>query len=574
MNYTKKGLSLVLALVLSTSGLLGQDAQVKEGVKLEVVPLGTMSGKQMSRWASSAKKGAEQSPKQQFLARKKLARENFLKQQADALVQAQKSSVVEAVVEPAAQGVKYVPTVGLNFTPSGRINAATSPFGNVPDTGGGDVGPEQILYIQNSDVKTLDKATGAQDFVLDLDPSLFSATSGVTYPIALYTDPCTRFDRYSQRWFQVSITEHVGVTETNFIVIGVSDSAVISDTTTWQFYALAASQIPPASPVFTHIADFEKIGLDMNALYIGYQEFDNVDVNYVNSVAVVIQKESLLNGGPVVATAFRNLNTQPQDQSIEPGFCGVDNLDATENDPGFFFAYNGANGFPITNIVVYRIFNPGSTNPSISEPEFVPIPPVEGVFPPFFAPHKGNILGERGLLELLQVPTDGVIRNLHLFTAGDLPVDRFGQSNANPDREGIRWYEIDLTTTPASLVQSGTVFDPSPTNPLWYNFASLSVNKFGDIVMGSTVSGNDLFVSGVVFGRFKNDPVGLMSDPVIVAPGAASFNARFNVRWGDYSRVAVDPSDDTTFWSFQEYVPSQDNYGIAVTRLVRPTSAE
>src|SRR5207237_4566197 len=44
-------------------------------------------------------------------------------------------------------------------------------------------------------------------------------------------------------------------------------------------------------------------------------------------------------------------------------------------------------------------------------------------------------------------------------------------------------------------------------------------------------------------------------------------------RWGDYSKVAVDPTDNMTMWSFQEYVNSTNSWGIRVSQIKAPPPA-
>jgi hypothetical protein len=44
-------------------------------------------------------------------------------------------------------------------------------------------------------------------------------------------------------------------------------------------------------------------------------------------------------------------------------------------------------------------------------------------------------------------------------------------------------------------------------------------------------------------------------------------------RWGDYSQTVVDPMDNQTIWSFQEYTASDDNYGVRAIQIKAPPPA-
>jgi hypothetical protein len=52
------------------------------------------------------------------------------------------------------------------------------------------------------------------------------------------------------------------------------------------------------------------------------------------------------------------------------------------------------------------------------------------------------------------------------------------------------------------------------------------------------------------------------------------FGSHFYIgRWGDYSQTVVDPLDDQTIWTFQEYANVEDSYGIRVVQLKAPPPA-
>src|SRR5207249_3998022 len=44
-------------------------------------------------------------------------------------------------------------------------------------------------------------------------------------------------------------------------------------------------------------------------------------------------------------------------------------------------------------------------------------------------------------------------------------------------------------------------------------------------------------------------------------------------RWGDFSYTSLDPSDDMTIWTIQEFCDATDSYGVQVVRLLAPLPA-
>jgi hypothetical protein len=55
-------------------------------------------------------------------------------------------------------------------------------------------------------------------------------------------------------------------------------------------------------------------------------------------------------------------------------------------------------------------------------------------------------------------------------------------------------------------------------------------------------------------GRVPTDPLNTMEAPALIFQGKGS-QLRVD-RWGDYSRLSIDPPDDCTFWYVNEYLPS------------------
>src|SRR5205814_2053493 len=53
--------------------------------------------------------------------------------------------------------------------------------------------------------------------------------------------------------------------------------------------------------------------------------------------------------------------------------------------------------------------------------------------------------------------------------------------------------------------------------------------------------------------RMVSDPANTMGAPVLDHSGTAAYTGS---RWGDFSGTTIDPSDNTTFWTMQEYATS------------------
>ncbi|WP_299764157.1 T9SS type A sorting domain-containing protein [uncultured Dokdonia sp.] len=126
------------------------------------------------------------------------------------------------------------------------------------------------------------------------------------------------------------------------------------------------------------------------------------------------------------------------------------------------------------------------------------------------------------------------------------------------EQAAVRWYEFRQNgdNQPWSLYQEGTYTAPDGRHA-WN--ASMAMDAQGNIGMGYTsMSGpntpSTVFVSSYYTGRMSTDPLGTMTVMEgLIANGDAKIPG---TRYGDYSKMDVDPSDGSTFWFINEYMNS------------------
>ncbi|MBV1922608.1 MAG: fibronectin type III domain-containing protein [Flavobacteriaceae bacterium] len=126
------------------------------------------------------------------------------------------------------------------------------------------------------------------------------------------------------------------------------------------------------------------------------------------------------------------------------------------------------------------------------------------------------------------------------------------------ERAGVRWMEFRQSgdNQPWSLYQEGTYTAPDGRHA-WN--ASLAMDGQGNIGMGYTsmsgpTTSSTVRVSSYFTGRMNGDPLGTMTSAEgLIANGNANFSG---TRYGDYSKIDVDPSDDSSFWFITEYMNS------------------
>lgn len=493
-------------------------------------------------------------------------------------------------------------TVGVNFVAG---DVATNPTlqGTPPDSMGV-AGPEQFYFAINNAMAVFDKQGNKQDF-LDCENGTFLNLDGDFSLFLDNTDPRIRYDKSTDRFYYSILNfDDFQSNAISGFSLAVSDSGVISNNTTWTVVNIFDQSIIPDSIGCSGdqnlFLDFDTLGIDDNALYVGGNMFDVNDPAgpWIASSVFVIQKESLLNDGPVYITAFRDIT----------GFTGwvTPFRDSSSTlQPATNFDENPTFGYVIAQdptmfgkLNLYRIANAGTTTPSISAQipldvltTFCAEADLTFVHPTF----SQNLYGNAGVLDPLDDRLQSAhVRNKQLFACHTIIVDANGVGSAAGDRIGIRWYQIDLTgdstgngqgteelnTVPA-LVQAGTIWDPSPNNPLSYYMATIMTNKRDDLVVSGTVSGVTQHTSAFYVGRLATDPLGVLRigatiNDRVYAVGSGAYTRsisavnQFGQRWGDYSYVSLDPVDDMTMWTIQE-IAVNGIFTNVVAQLLAPT---
>ena len=137
---------------------------------------------------------------------------------------------------------------------------------------------------------------------------------------------------------------------------------------------------------------------------------------------------------------------------------------------------------------------------------------------------------------------------------------------------GISWGTC--PTTP-SLIQSGTLFDGAASNPRFFWIPSIATNGQGHASLNSSAAGSTNHPEVASTGRLATDPTGT-TEPFDITQ-ASTFTYALGSgqpkRWGDYSQTVVDPTDNQTFWTFQEYANANNSWGVQVIKLLAPPPA-
>ena len=459
----------------------------------------------------------------------------------------------------------------INFT--GATLADTNAF---PPDSMGAVGPTQFIVAVNGRIRSFVKATGVADAVMNFDTDVFFATV-MTPPVGtnFTSDPRIRYDRLSGRWIVTMIDVPGGAGALpNRVMIAVSDSSTITGSTVWTYFQFQQDLVAPAGNTGS-FADYPSLGVDANALYIGVNIFSSAGA-FQNSTGFVVRKSSILGAGPIVVTAFRNLITL---SGAFPGpFApqGVDNFDPAAT-VGYFI---GVDAGSFSLLQLRRVTNPGGT-PTLSAN--IPITVATTQYPAN-VPHLGNTGGTSGLLDGLDDRLYAAqIRNGQLWTAHNIGVNASGTATTTTSvrRNALRWYQFGNIAGTPTITQSGTVFDNAAlgANANWYWIPSINVNGQGHAAIGFSAAGVAR-ADAAFTGRLATDTLGTMPGPLTrITNTTFNYNPTLTAgnsnprRWGDFSFTSVDPLDDMSMWTVQEFTDATNSYGVRVAKLNAPPPA-
>jgi len=183
----------------------------------------------------------------------------------------------------------------------------------------------------------------------------------------------------------------------------------------------------------------------------------------------------------------------------------------------------------------------------------LPVAPFDSIFP--CVP-----TGSRACL-----PQPGTTARLDILSYRQRPTFRLAYRNfgtyealvtnqsveAAPGVAGVRWYEVRRAKGAYSIYQQGT-FAPGDGVHRW--MGSVAMDWQGNIALGySVVNGTTVFPGIRYTGRLAGDPLGQLTLGEGVIIDGTGVQLSVNSRWGDYSAMSTDPSDDCRFWFVSEY---------------------
>ena len=406
-------------------------------------------------------------------------------------------------------------------------------------------GPTQVVQFVDRSFAVFEKSTGAVALGPISGATLWQAIGAPCYISGTnYSDEIVQFDKLANVWVMMMPVWN----SPNQLCVAVSTTSDAVNTT-WNLYDFLVPRVM--------MADYPKLGVWPDAYYVSYNQGSNLA--FVGASACALDRSAMLTGA--VAPAMQCFDHTPTSYGVLlPG-----DLDGTTappaGSPDYFLNFDGND--QSLDLWQFHVdwttpknswFGTSSTN---SSPTNIPVAAFTEACGETVAELNyttGACIPQAGTAQMLDSYGDRLMyrlayRNFGTYQA--LVVNHTVTVGTSSSQTGIRWYELQNTGTGFGLYQQGTYAPDSSYR--W--MGSIAMDQAGDIALGYSVSSASMSPSIRYTGRVPTDTLGTMESEIdILSAAGVTPSSRTNTyRWGDYSAMAVDPTDDCTFWYTTQY---------------------
>jgi hypothetical protein len=436
-------------------------------------------------------------------------------------------------------------TTFLNFDgQSAQDNRNLFGFAFVPPDTNGAVGATQFVQMVNVTIAVYDKSTGG----LELGPAAIHTLwkgfgglcefGGGTPTFADGCDPVVLYDHLAGRWLVTQLQYDTTFTHTaECIAVSTSSDA----TGSYNRYEFAFG---------SNFPDYPKFGIWPDAYYNTINVFP--PHGFAGAEACAFDRNAKLGGAPASAVCFQHPSTV---SSLLPADLDGSTLPPA-GSPNYFVSLADS-----THLNFFRFHvdfsNPANPTGTFSGPTLVSVAPYSEICA---RATTVSCIPQPQPGEKVDGLADRVMFRLAYRNFGDHESLVVNHTVKGGELAGVRWYEIRNPAAPF-VYQQSTVVDPNVD----YWLGSIAMDKTGNIAVGFSASSHTVFPSVYVAGRALADPAGAMFGPLVLVNGSGVQVNSFK-RWGDYSSMSVDPTDDCTFWYTDEYYATTGSFNWA-TRI-------
>jgi hypothetical protein len=451
---------------------------------------------------------------------------------------------------------------GLAFNES--VTGGTAGAGWPPDVNG-DVGPSVYIQSVNDAYAVYNKVTGAR-IAAFTEASLWStASSGTVCDTDNQGDPVVLHDPLTDRWILTNFAfafdssgNPIAPYYQCFAVSKTSDPVAGG----WYLYAVKMDTGGTGKPPAGTMNDYPKFGVWTDCVYMSANGFNPA---FAGTMFASFSKSDMYSGAPLTSSIGFIANTSDPFTMIPSNLLGSSAVSLPPaGTPNYFVSESQtAFSFEVRKFTAGASCGAGGTlgaPTNVTQASYST--PSQNIVPQPNTTNKLDSLGDR-LMQKVQYRKIGSAESLWVVHS----TRTSGTSSVRP-----QWAQIDVTGgTVATTPVQQQIYAPDTTLYRW--MGSLAVDGQGNMAVGYSRSNatSPNFPSLAYSGRLVGDALNnLPQTEAIMTAGAGSqtngpgsLSGTLIHRWGDYSSMSMDPSDDCTFWYTNEYYDTQANGNVS-----------
>ncbi len=432
-------------------------------------------------------------------------------------------------------GAASMPGTISNFEGVGNVDGVLP-----PDTTG-DVGANHYVQWVNLSYAVYSK-TGAT-LLSPRDGNSLWAGFGGPCESSNSGDPVVLYDHLADRWLLTQFALPNGFSGPFYQCLAVSQTG--DPTGAYHRYAFKISD--------TKLNDYPKLGVWPDGYYMAVNQFtcNVVFCNWAGQGVVVFERDKMLLGQSARAVYWDLYAADPDLGGMLP--ADLDGPTPPSGTPGLFVQVDDdAWGYSADQLQIWELKANWMTPAASTFTRRATLPTA--AFDSNLCGYSRNCIPQPGTTAKVDAISDRLMYRLQYrnFGAHQTLVTNH-TVDVGGDRAGIRWYELRNAGAGWGIHQQGT-YAPGDGAHRW--MGSIAMDGTGGMALGMSVSSGSVYPSIRYTGRIPSATPGTMSEAESDLVAGSGVQTHTSGRWGDYSTMSVDPSDDCTFWYTQEYYPT------------------
>ena len=422
-----------------------------------------------------------------------------------------------------------MPATVVSFAGMGNTLTPSIVTGTPPDPNSA-IGPTRIVEVVNGGIEIFDK-TGTVVQAARFVNTLWAGYTGINAGNGCATrndgDPMVRYDRMANRWIVTQISlPNFGSSGPYFQCVAVSKTA--DPAGAYSLYDFSYPNVSPGAP---------SLGVWPDAYYFAQDQFSTTA--FLGPQVCAWNRAAMLAGLPATQKCF----------SLGINYGGLLPADLAgplpppDGSPEYVIAEDLA---PNTlDVWKFHVDWTTPANSTLTGPTLMTTVAFTDACSTACIPqsnqaqHLASVSGH--------LMDRAAYRNFG--THESLVVNQTVQgSGGATGPTALRWYELRFASGTPSIYQQGT-YEPPDLRYRW--LGSMAQDQAGDMALGYSTSSSTTYPAIAWTGRLGTDALNTMSQPEAIIATGLAYETSIS-RWGDFSSMQIDPSDDCTFWYTNE----------------------